>query len=312
MMLTGIISGNSRFASLTAFLLLLSPAVLAKESQGTDAIVQYSTTIEFDVVFPRNDTYAPTAVFPIIFALQNPKAAAAFRPLSSWYLGKIGNNITDLLEEDHTDVMGPRGASEPAGSLGWHGISNIWHTAPTNITSDPHYLVYWTDKLKSPNAEGQYWLRFEFDTFNCTDSRIWRYSDSIRTKILFTIKEGAKAPDLVAKPGVCPTFGGALRASEEFQMQRHPGFGTVREDQTRCVHLTDEQLPTDPCRANMNETAASSILEFLAADASAVACKGSTNTTACPAESLGYRLFPGFWPMIASLTALFAFSASQM
>ncbi|KAK3395609.1 hypothetical protein B0T20DRAFT_40536 [Sordaria brevicollis] len=196
---TGIFSGNGRFDSLTAFLLLLSSAVLAQESQETDEIVQYPATIEFDVVFPRNDTYAPADVFPIIFALRNPKAAAAFRPLMSWYLEKKGEDRDEVLEEDHTDMVGPRGASEPVGSLGWHGMSNIWHMAPTNITSDPFYLVYWTDKLKGPSAEGQYMLWSDFETFNCTDEWSWGHSDfaHLSTRIFFTIEKGAKAPDLV-------------------------------------------------------------------------------------------------------------------
>ena len=90
MIRTGIISATSRFGALTAFLVLLFSAALAQESQGNDAVVQYPATIEFDVVFPRNDTYAPAAVFPIVFALQNSKDAAAFRPLLSWYLGRMG------------------------------------------------------------------------------------------------------------------------------------------------------------------------------------------------------------------------------
>ncbi|KAK3950984.1 hypothetical protein QBC32DRAFT_375165 [Pseudoneurospora amorphoporcata] len=152
---TGIISATSRFGSLTAFLLLLFSAALAQQSQGNDVVAQYPTTIEFDVVFPRKDTYAPAAVFPIIFALQNPKDATAFRLLLSWYLGKTGLRDYDgWLEEDHTDVTRPRGASEPAGSLGWHGLAYKWHTAMANITGDSYYLIYWIDKLNGAKAEG--------------------------------------------------------------------------------------------------------------------------------------------------------------
>ncbi|KAK1773291.1 hypothetical protein QBC45DRAFT_97506 [Copromyces sp. CBS 386.78] len=294
---TGIISAISRFGSLTAFLLLLFSAALAQQSQGNDAVAQYPTTIEFDVVFPRNDTYAPAAVFPIIFALQNPKDATAFRPLLSWYLGKMGLRDYDgWLEEDHTDVTRPRGASEPAGSLGWHGLAYKWHAAMTNITGDPYYLIYWTDKLNGAKAEGQYSLYWVFDTLNCTSPRDWSSRNITRTNTLFTIKEGAKAPDLVAEPGVCPTLSVALCAPEELQMEHPSTFGTG--DLSRCVRLTDEQPPSNPCRANMNDATASNISAILAADAFAVACRQGTNTTVCPTESLGYRLFPGFWPAI--------------
>lgn len=284
---TGFISATSRFGSLPAFLLLLFSAALAQESQGNDALVQYPATIEFDVVFPRNDTYAPAAIFPIIFAVQNYKDAVAFHPSLSWHLGKMGSS-DGWLDDVYDDVMQP-------------------YQALANITGDPRYYVYWTDKLNGTKAEGQYSLLWAFVTLNCSSTRDWSGPLSwTETNTLFTIKEGAKAPDLVAKPGVCPTQGVTLRASEEFHMEPSAKFPGL----SRCARVTDEQPPTDPCRANMNEAVASNISAMLAAEAFDLFCYRGTNTTVCPSKSLGYRLIPDFWPAIASLTTLFMLSAS--
>ena len=158
-------------------------------------------------------------------------------------LGTLGGWVCDdydgWLEEDHTDVTRPRGAAEPSGSLGWHSLPNKWHAAMTNITDDPYYLIYWTDKLNGVKAEGQYSLYWVFGTLNCTSPNDWSDGYTTRTNTIFTIKEGAKAPDLVAETEVCPTLSVALRASEELQMDYPSTFGIG--DLSRCVRLTDER-----------------------------------------------------------------------
>ena len=34
-------------------------------------------SVEFDFIFPRNETYAPAPLFPFVFAVQNSRFAAA-------------------------------------------------------------------------------------------------------------------------------------------------------------------------------------------------------------------------------------------
>jgi hypothetical protein len=40
-------------------------------------------------VFPRSDTYAPSAIFPVVLAVHNAHAAVALDPHIRWYLDRI-------------------------------------------------------------------------------------------------------------------------------------------------------------------------------------------------------------------------------
>ncbi|KAJ5219643.1 hypothetical protein N7468_008847 [Penicillium chermesinum] len=43
-------------------------------------IINASNILEVDLIFPRNETYAPAELFPIIFAIQNPERARYLTP----------------------------------------------------------------------------------------------------------------------------------------------------------------------------------------------------------------------------------------
>jgi hypothetical protein len=53
------------------------------------AEVTFPTTVEVDLVFPRNDTYAPSAIFPIVLAVHNAHAAVALDPQIRWYIDRV-------------------------------------------------------------------------------------------------------------------------------------------------------------------------------------------------------------------------------
>jgi hypothetical protein len=88
-------------------------------------------TVEFDVVFPSNITYASAEVFPIIFALQNWPTA---RP------------TTSLQIKWTLDVY--KG----------HHIDDGFLTLPDNTTSDaaldPYYIKLWTPSLNGLTGGG--------------------------------------------------------------------------------------------------------------------------------------------------------------
>ncbi|KAA8649670.1 uncharacterized protein ATNIH1004_002341 [Aspergillus tanneri] len=50
-------------------------SLLVGVAVGLGAIVGASGVLEVDLVFPRNETYAPTDYFPVVFALQNAERA---------------------------------------------------------------------------------------------------------------------------------------------------------------------------------------------------------------------------------------------
>ena len=62
-----------------------------RQEAAESTAIMYPATVEFDVVFPDNGTYAPASVFPIIFAVQNVAAAWPSTALSiQWSLVKLG------------------------------------------------------------------------------------------------------------------------------------------------------------------------------------------------------------------------------
>ncbi|KAF4211481.1 hypothetical protein CNMCM8980_002011 [Aspergillus fumigatiaffinis] len=61
------------------------------------AIINASSVLEVDLVFPRNKTYAPTEWFPVVFAFQNPKRAKYLNfdiSYNIWNLDDRNNSLT--------------------------------------------------------------------------------------------------------------------------------------------------------------------------------------------------------------------------
>jgi len=112
--------------------------MLAKE-----AMTQvYPGTVEFDVVFPRNDTYAPVDLMPIIFAIQNPKAVEPLMPSIQWNIGRVGVS-EDWLDTGLVDDL-------------------IW----ANFSTNPYFIVLSTDKLNF--KEGYFAFHRTFFSHNCS------------------------------------------------------------------------------------------------------------------------------------------------
>src|SRR3978361_1099068 len=77
----------------TYFLLLFSlPNLIITEA--------FPQTVEIDLIFPRNETYAPTAYFPIVFAIQNYAPAWPWHLAIDWALngadGKTLGAVSDM------------------------------------------------------------------------------------------------------------------------------------------------------------------------------------------------------------------------
>lgn len=59
-------------------LLTLLPAALLCVTQV--CANTFPATVEVDLIFPRNDTYAPSAIFPVVFAFQNAALVPSLKP----------------------------------------------------------------------------------------------------------------------------------------------------------------------------------------------------------------------------------------
>lgn len=122
------------FATLLALLL-----VLAQNSSAQT----YPAIVGLDVVFPRNDTYSPVPLMPIVFAVQNSPAAVPLALYIHWSIGKIGS------------------------SEGWLDTGMIDLTW-ANFTASPYFAIRSSTKLNG--AEGEFMLQYTVGSSNCTES----------------------------------------------------------------------------------------------------------------------------------------------
>ncbi|KAJ5211974.1 uncharacterized protein N7498_003620 [Penicillium cinerascens] len=197
---------------------------------------------EVDLVFPRNVTYTPQALMPIVWALQNPSMAPPLASYITWNLwegnnysspGSLDGGLIELLEEDPSSKR---------------LISRFFNT------------------IDYPDG---YWnLTWSLEISNCS-----RYSGPPHTltrsgSTVFTISKSGQEPDLVAA-----TSAGQCGAMEAYAFNV-TSFGSA------CGHLG--QTPTtNPCAVNISSSAASSLYASATAWACAPNTPVNPNVT-CP------------------------------
>ncbi|KAK3386349.1 hypothetical protein B0T20DRAFT_327954, partial [Sordaria brevicollis] len=127
------------------------------------------TTVEFDILFPRHgETYAPTSIFPIVVAVQNPNAAVAIRAMLGWTL---------LVQDQQSGKNKNKHNNNNYRSLGAGIMNDIgWSTypyTPFNFTTDknPYYFTQWVDlrdNITSQYLYGEHTLQWAFFHLNCS------------------------------------------------------------------------------------------------------------------------------------------------
>lgn len=194
--------------------------------------------VHVDLAFPRNQTYAPSPTLPIIFAIQNPSFARALRLEININIWKMSNMNKTRKGE-------------------WIGID---HTGL--FKGDMHFAYVAMGGLK---AEGQYALQWDTRSKNCSGTppgeQALFYKSNMETRMMFftiTTDESAPETDLAAatnnqdchqEPGVSFDVSGTMEVPEEHRW-------IMGE---RCAVMGPSKLTADPCRVQINASAASSI-----------------------------------------------------
>jgi hypothetical protein len=206
-------------------------------------VVGAGGVMEFDLAFPRNETYAPTGMMPVVFAFQNAEHSELVRP----YIVYSIRNASDL-----TDVI-PAYRHE----LSW-----------ADSSSQEPYFAYKSWALK---AEGTFQVLWTVEWLGCyerdsEDSDLPGFVDGLNSAtrtIEFSIKNGGPAVDLVAATANDKTcaeeFGVAINATGP-TAELEPG-GT-------CVVLESlsATLTPNPCQVRIDSAAAASISTAVKAD----------------------------------------------
>ncbi|KAJ5753308.1 hypothetical protein N7520_010225 [Penicillium odoratum] len=158
-----------------------------------------SGVFEVDLIYPRNETYTPSPLMPMVFALQNPSMAVQLNALLYW----------SLLEGGNSSAPG----SIPGGTLELALMSTLnASTDPDKATLDlpgyPLLVTRFLDTFSFP--DGTWNLQWTLQVSNCTSGSYTPNVLQMTNNVTFTTSKSGKAPDLVAatSAGTCNTTEG--------------------------------------------------------------------------------------------------------
>jgi hypothetical protein len=217
-----------------------------------------SGIMEVDLVFPRNETYAPSPLFPIVFAFQNPELAPFLIPqlsLTVW----DWNNMSEST------------------------VSTIYDLRAGNFSSSDPYFHY--QGFTSFSREGTWKLTWNLGRDSCTEESLAQFignrivSNNTGSGIIFTTKSSAQQVDLVAATvdKVCSEDEGvAINVTDTLKVP-----ASVSWDGGEICAVVATTAPTaDPCQVTIGSAAASSMSSSMTARA----CQFTDAPVSCPAE----------------------------
>ena len=249
----------SRWLQLVGWTCALSCSVVVTAAlDDLPDIDDLSTGItEFHQIFPRNETYAPSPLFPIVFAFQNPTIAQSLTPSVSSTLFKWNQSTSDWDVNDTAhfvfENMGNASDSEP------FFIHNVFGG---NLDTEAYWSFAW----------GLTWI-------NCTEGegrQIFPYAGRFNNHIRFTTRKGGQEPDFVSSSdnSLCsdfPSFTWNITKIGEPYPRGYPGQW--------CAYFSPVKPDPKPCEAQVDAKVQESIL----ASATNAFCRGLENVD-CPSD----------------------------
>jgi hypothetical protein len=223
----------------------------------------FPATVEVDLVFPRNDTYAPARLIPIVWAFQNSQLAASLDPYIQYSVSK-NTNLSDDIALSFVDL-----------------------TLVNFSSSDPYYAHAFLPQLYG--LEGQWTLQWTLNmgscsgnpdegTLNITGQALWK-------AITFTTRNDSQQPDLVAASAESACAG--TNESYTFNITDTLSvWDTTKYDgRNSCAVLSPTAPTANPCGAAISSAAASSISLSITSTACAlqypsVTCSPASKSTA--------------------------------
>lgn len=217
--------------------------------QGT-----FPTTVEVDLIFPRNTTYAPSVLMPIVFAIQNSQLAAPLDFNFQWDISPLGVY---------------NGSSSESGilDLTWANFSGstlyFAHAATSVLNVEKAWMFGWS--LSSGNCSGSSGIESSLG------------GNNQHNFIEFVTRNGAQQPDLVAA-----TTDDTCSNTESYIFNV---TGTLEVDPSRydgrnsCAVVAPMWTSAaNPCGARLDASAASSI----SAAMTHTACAALHPVVSCP------------------------------
>jgi hypothetical protein len=233
-------------------------------------------TTEVDVIFPRNGTYAPTQLLPVVFAVRNPPIASQLQP-------KLAYTIYQLDSPNSNITYKPMTENE------------------LNLPSNDSTYFWYKGEPSRFLEEGRYVFQWGFRYTNCSETDDPEFQDTPYTELtreevldgfhlgtalfvrhlVFTIGEdGAQVdlPALTGPDGCNGSQGLAYNVDSQLDIPRQLQKGGV----TQCAKFAAAPTPS-PCLVSVEADAASSISAAL----TATQCGGPSPSISCPPEEDG-------------------------
>ncbi|KAH7234198.1 hypothetical protein B0J15DRAFT_432520 [Fusarium solani] len=258
-------------ASLACWFLLFSSGAAGEQSNSTGLV-------EIDLVFPRNETYNPSPLMPIVFSYRNIGLVPLLNPIISYEIW------------DHTNFSGPNYGAKYEGPL-------INHSS-----SDP-YLQH-SLNLYPLNLEGTWLLAFHVRWVNCfergggdtgLDPENALRINMTNGGVIFTTKGPSKQIDLVATTSnqTCAAPAGTAINITGTVNTPWPNEGFEGD---RCPVVASPPTEADRCAVTIGAAAASSI----AASMTSTVCGGwatdvpdGVDCSPFKKKSAALRIIPG-------------------
>jgi hypothetical protein len=199
---------------------------------------------EVDLVFPRNETYAPTLDMPVVFAFQNWDAelVSLLMPGIEYevsYTGRVPYSIWK-----HEGTWANWSSHEPTEPYLFHDFhSNFTREGTVRIS----WILRWLICGENPrNSSGHDW----------NTKGYWG-------SVTFTVKNGGRAADLEAATAdktTCTTdLGVAINVTNETREVRNSGYTGRSEGMCAVVNSSDPAPAPSPCAVQVSSAAAASI-----------------------------------------------------
>lgn len=254
----------------------------------------FPATVEIDLIFPQNDTYAPTTIFPLVFAWQNAALAPSLNP-------RI--DVTLQL------YNGSRSESNPKSFFPTFDFNQtLW-----NI-SEPTFVYHHMLNFTSGTGDGpvHVYLTWAMNAGNCSDHGQTFGGDYFQGgAIEFTMAKGGKQPDLVAATSNRETCKNISHAAFNLTGTQHVVPKLDRPYDTCAVFSNVQPRPEgDPCKVQVSPSAAASIAAAIKSQECAAprpvidGCSPSSAAAGWKQQVAGYSVFGGLMAASVAIWSL--------
>lgn len=205
-----------------------------------------SGVVEVDLVFPRNQTYAPKSSFPVVWAFQNPELVPALNPLVRF----------DIWNLD--DLMNGTVLSTTRDMIRWANFSSrdpyLDYEFYSRLNTEGHWLLKWE----------VYWESYYTEDPQGIDKQIEKHI--MKRSITFTTSNSAPEIDLVAatdNKDCSEDLGVTVNVTETAEILFFENWSGGHS-----FPKVASSTPTpEPCRVKLDSTTTSSMAASLTAQA---------------------------------------------